>query len=124
MPLSRSPRNPIMYRSLLKAGGMTEISNDRRPKQKVAPECMKASRGLAKTADSGSSVRKLNMLELETMPIVGSDGLGKSPDSKLLCLSNDKLARFLVVGDVSGDVSTFPVYVLVVWLPFMGSSAS
>src|ERR1700722_13870390 len=112
MPLSRSPRNPIMYRSLLKVGGMTEISNDRRPKQRLAPECMKTSRGLAKTADSGPSVRRLNMLGLETMPIVGSDGLRESPDSKLLCIS--KLARFLVVGDVSGDVSRFPLYVFVI----------
>src|ERR1700722_18342276 len=124
MPLSRSPRNPIMYRSLLKVGGMTEISNDRRPKKRLAPECMKTSRGLVKTADSGPSVRRLSMLEFEAIPIVGSDGLGKSPDSKLLCISNDKPARFLVVGDVSGDVSSFPVYVFVVWLPFKGSSAS
>src|ERR1700733_8843352 len=124
MPPSRSPRNPIMYRSLLKAGGMTEISNNRRPKQRFAPEGIKTSTGLAKSSDSELSPRRLSMLEFETMSIVGSDGLGEPPDSKLLCPSNDKLASFLVVGDVSADVSSFPVYVFAIRLPFIGSSAS
>src|SRR4051794_37647883 len=124
MPLSRSPRNPIIYRSLLKAGGMTEMSNERRPKQRFAPECMKTSTGLANTVDSGSSLRRLSMLALEAFPILGSDGLGKSPDSNLLGISNDKLASFLAVGDVSEDVSIFPVYVFVIGFPLIGSSAS